>query len=413
MMKKIFRGYLEVSLIWKVIIALILGVVFGLIFGENMGVISPLGELLVRLLKFLIIPLIMFTIIVGINQSNIANLARMGGKVLTYYLFTSAVAIIIGLFIASLFNPGAGLELDTTETIDVPENPEITSVLLNIVPENILTAFTELNLLGIIFTAGVFGIAIALLRSQKHTEEVGNLLYGVSQGINEASFKIMSWILQYLPIGIFAIISKTVGEQGTDALKSLGSMVGVFYLAIILQLVFYAIILIINRINLKEFFIATRTPILTAFVTQSSAGTLPLTVDAAKKLNLNPGLYGFSLPLGATINMDGAAIRVGVSVIFAANIVGASLSFGNLLEIVLIGTLATIGTAGVPGAGIIMIATVFSQAGLPIEAVALLTSIDALVGMGATGTNITGDLVGTTVISKSEESKQSVTEHEL
>src|SRR5699024_8093661 len=161
---------------------------------------------------------------------------------------------------------------------------------------------------GIIFTAGVFGIAIALLRSQKHTEEVGNLLYGVSQGINEASFKIMSWILQYLPIGIFAIIAKTVGEQGTNALKSLGSMVGVFYL----------IILIINRINLKEFFIATRTPILTAFVTQSSAGTLPLTIDAAKKLNLNPGLYGFSLPLGATINMDGAAIRVGVSVVFAA-----------------------------------------------------------------------------------------------
>ena len=247
MMKKIFRGYLEVSLIWKVIIALILGVVFGLIFGESMSVISPLGDLLVRLLKFLIIPLIMFTIIVGINQSNIANLARMGGKVLTYYLFTSAVAIIIGLSIASLFNPGAGLELDTTETVDVPENPEITSILLNIVPENILTAFTELNLLGIIFTAGVFGIAIALLRSQKHTEEVGNLLYGVSQGINEASFKIMSWILQYLPIGIFAIIAKTVGEQGTNALKSLGSMVGVFYLAIILQLVFYAIILIINR----------------------------------------------------------------------------------------------------------------------------------------------------------------------
>src|SRR5699024_9757640 len=161
---------------------------------------------------------IMFTIIVGINQSNIANLARMGGKVLTYYLFTSAVAIIIGLSIASLFNPGAGLELDTTETVDVPENPELTSILLNIVPENILTAdilsqVTELNLLGTMFTAGVFGIAIALLRSQKHTEEVGNLLYGVSQGINEASFKIMSLILQYLPIGIFAIIAKTVGEQ--------------------------------------------------------------------------------------------------------------------------------------------------------------------------------------------------------
>src|SRR5699024_3655414 len=160
------------------------------IFGESMSVISPLGDLLVRLLKVLIIPLIMFTIIVGINQSNSANLARMGGKVLTYYLFTSAVAIIIGLSIASLFNHGAGYEMDTTATVDCPEKLEITTILLNIVPEHMLTTFTELNLLVIIVTAGVFGIAIALLRTQKHTEEVCNLLYGVSQGINEASFKI-------------------------------------------------------------------------------------------------------------------------------------------------------------------------------------------------------------------------------
>src|SRR5699024_2067033 len=306
----------------------------------------------------------------------------------------------------NIFNPGMGLTLDTNESIEVPENPEITSILLNIVPDNIFTAFTELNLLGIIFTAAVFGIAISLLRSQKQTEYVGELIYSVSKGLSEASFKVMSGILQYLPIGIFAIIAKTVGEQGTDALKSLGSMVGVFYLAIIVQMLVYGFILILYRVNLKEFFVHTRTPILTAFVTQSSAGTLPLTLDSAKKLKLDQGLYGFSLPLGATINMDGAAIRVGVSVVFAANIVGTSLSFGNLLEIVLIGTLATIGTAGVPGAGIIMIATVFSQTGLPIEAGALLTSIDALVGMGATGTNVTGDLVGTTVISKSEERRK-------
>lgn len=405
-MKRIFRSYLAGSLIWKVLIALVLGIIVGLIFGESASVISPLGDLLVRLLKFLIIPLILFTIIVGINQSNIANLARMGGKVFTYYLFTSAVAIVIGLTVANIFNPGTGLKLDTNESVEVPENPEITNILLNIVPDNIFIAFTELNLLGIIFTATVFGIAIALLRSQEQTEYIGELIYNVSKGLSEASFKVMSGILQYLPIGIFAIIAKTVGEQGADALKSLGSMVGVFYLAIIVQMLFYGLILILYRVNLKEFFIHTRTPILTAFVTQSSAGTLPLTLDSAKKLKLDQGLYGFSLPLGATINMDGAAIRVGVSVVFAANIVGTSLSFGNLLEIVLIGTLATIGTAGVPGAGIIMIATVFSQTGLPIEAVALLTSIDALVGMGATGTNVTGDLVGTTVISKSEQRRK-------
>src|SRR5699024_7175966 len=253
-MKKIFRSYLEVSLIWKVLIALILGIIIGLIFGESASVISPLGDLLVRLLKFLIVPLILFTIIVGINQSNISNLARMGGKVFTYYLFTSAVAIVIGLTVANIFNPGMGLTLDTNESIEVPENPEITSILLNIVPDNIFTAFTELNLLGIIFTAAVFGIAIALLRSQEQTEYVGELIYNVSKGLSEASFKVMSGILQYLPIGIFAIIAKTVGEQGTDALKSLGSMVGVFYLAIIVQMLFYGFILILYRVNLKEFF---------------------------------------------------------------------------------------------------------------------------------------------------------------
>lgn len=394
------------SLIWKILIALGLGIIIGLVFGEDASVISPLGDLLIRLLKFLIIPLILFTIIVGINQSKISNLARMGGKVFVYYLLTSAVAIVIAIAVANLFNPGAGMQLDTDEKVDVPDSPAISEVLLNIVPENIVSAFSELNLLGIIFTAVVFGVAIAILRSQDQTQETGELLYRISKGLNEASFKVMSWILQYLPIGIMAIIAKTVGAQGMDTLTSLGSMVGVFYIAIFVQLIVYTVILLLFRVNIREFFAHTRTPILTAFVTQSSSGTLPLTLDAADKMKLDRGLYGFSLPLGATINMDGAAIRVGVSVVFAANIVGTSFSFGNLLEIVLVGTLATIGTAGVPGAGIIMIATVFSQAGLPIEAVALLTSIDALVGMGATGTNVAGDLVGTTVISKTEENKR-------
>src|SRR5699024_3493857 len=177
-----------------------------------------------------------------------------------------------------------------------------------------------------------------------------------ADGINQATFKVMEWVLQYLPIGVFAIIAKTVGSQGMETLKSLGSMVGVFYLAIIVQLLLYIIILKLFGVHLRNFVKHTRTPIITAFVTQSSSGTLPLTLNAAKSLNLNEGLYGFSLPLGSTINMDGAAIRVGVSVVFASNIMAMSFSFTNLLEIVIVGTLATVGTAGVPGAGIIMIA---------------------------------------------------------
>jgi Na+/H+-dicarboxylate symporter len=145
---------------------------------------------------------------------------------------------------------------------------------------------------------------------------------------------------------------------------------------------------------------------ITAFATQSSNGTLPLTLNAAKNMGLSQSLYGFSLPLGATINMDGAAIRIAVSAVFAANVVGVPLSFVEMVEIVIVGTLASIGTAGVPGAGIIMIATVFTQVGLPIETVALLTSIDAIVGMGCTALNVTGDLVGTSIINKTEKIRE-------
>ncbi|WP_085524188.1 dicarboxylate/amino acid:cation symporter [Tuberibacillus sp. Marseille-P3662] len=404
-MKKIWSSYIEASLILKITIALILGIIVGLIFGQDAAVLAPLGDLLIRLLRFLIIPLILFTLIVGINQTKPSNLGRMGGKVFIYYILTSALALVVGLTVAYLFNPGEGFNLQTGNEVNVPDRPGIASVLLNIVPDNIFKAFSELNLLGIIFTAIIFGIGLSTLRASEKNADLGEFLFKVIQALNEITLKIMSWMLQYVPIGIFAIIAKTVGNQGAETLVSLGKMVGVLYGAIIIQIILYMVILKIFKVNVGSFLSQARTPMLTAFATQSSSGTLPVTLNAAKNLNLTKGLYGFSLPLGATINMDGAAIRIGVSAVFAANVVDASLSMGNIIEIVMIGTLATIGTAGVPGAGLIMIATVFQQAGLPIETVALLSSIDALVGMGATMTNITGDLVGTTVINETEKNK--------
>src|SRR5690606_26364440 len=206
--------------------------------------------------------------------------------------------------------------------------------------------------------------------------------------------------------GIFAIMAETVGNQGFDTLLSLGEMVLVLYVALIVQILLYTLILVLFKVKLGQFFKQARTPMLTAFVTQSSSGTLPLTLTAAKNLGLSKSLYGFSLPLGSTINMDGAAIRIAVSAVFAANLVGDPLSLSEMLMVVLVGTLASIGTAGVPGAGIVMIATVFVQLGLPMEAVALLTAIDALVGMGCTALNVTGDLVGTTVIDQNEKKRK-------
>lgn len=401
-MKKIWRGYLDASLILKITIALILGIIVGLIFGPDASVLNPFGDLLIRLLQFLIVPLVLFTLIVGVNQTKMADLGRMGGKVFVYYVLTSAFAIIVGIAVASIFDPGTGMTLDTSEKFEVPENPGVISVLLSIVPKNIVAAFSELNLLGIIFTALAFGIAISALRSSKEHGELGESVYHVINGLNEATLNIMKVIIQYVPIGIFAIIAGVVGNQGADTLIELGSMVAVLYIALIVQVLFYIILMVFSKVNIKQFFTRARTPMITAFVTQSSSGTLPLTLNAAKDLKLSKSLYGFSLPLGATINMDGAAIRIAISAAFAANIVGDPLSFVDMLQVVLIGTLASVGTAGVPGAGIIMIATVFAQLGLPMEAVGLLTAIDVLVGMGCTALNITGDLAGTAVINKSE-----------
>ncbi|MFC4558314.1 dicarboxylate/amino acid:cation symporter [Virgibacillus kekensis] len=401
-MKKFWNGYIEASLIVKITIALILGVIVGLIFGKDAAVLAPFGDLLIRLLKFLIVPLVLFTLIVGVNQTRLGDLGRMGGKVFIYYLATSAIAIIVGLAVSGFFDPGTGMTLDTEEEFNVPENPGLASVLLNIVPDNIITAFSELNLLGIIFTAIAFGIAISALRSSSEHAELGESVYKVVNGLNEATLSIMKVIIQYVPIGVFAIVAEIVGNQGLSTLLELGNMIAVLYVALFVQLVFYIILLILTKTNIKQFFKHARTPMITAFVTQSSSGTLPLTLNAARELNLSRSLYGFSLPLGATINMDGAAIRIAVSAAFAANIVGDPLSFTDMLQVVIVGTLASVGTAGVPGAGIIMIATVFAQLGLPMEAVGLLAAIDVLVGMGCTALNVTGDLAGTTVVNKTE-----------
>ncbi|WP_053217855.1 dicarboxylate/amino acid:cation symporter [Virgibacillus senegalensis] len=408
-MKKIWKSYLHTSLIIKITAALILGSIVGIVFGSQAETLAPLGDLLIRLLKFLIIPLVLFTLIVGVNQTKPGNLGRMGGKVFLYYVVSSAFAIVIGITVASIFQPGTGMTLGNSEAVEVPDNPGAASVLLNIVPENIVTAFTELNLLGIIFTAFAFGIAISSLRSSTNYGELGESVYQVISGLNEATLAIMNVILQYVPIGIFAIVANTVGSQGLNTLLELGNVVAVLYTALLVHLGIYVVFLLAAKVSPGSFFSQARTPMLTAFVTQSSSGTLPLTLHAAKNLGLSRSLYGFSLPLGATINMDGAAIRIAVSAVFAANIAGDPLSITDMVQVVLIGTLASIGTAGVPGAGIIMIATVFAQLNLPLEAVGLLTAIDALVGMGCTALNVTGDLVGTSVIDKTDEKKAKTT----
>ncbi len=402
-MTRIWKAYSQASLILRVTMALVLGVLVGLVGGEPVATwLSPLGDLLLRLLTFLIVPIVLFTLMVGVNQSREGSAGRIGGKVFGYYLASSALAITVGLTIASLFNPGSGMRLEEDASFSVPDNPGVVDALLNIVPSNIIGAFAELNMLGIIFTALVFGIALLKMRQSERQQAMGDRLYEVIEALNEVTLKVMSGVLHYVPIGVFAIVAETVSQQGMETLLSLGDMVVVLYIALATHLLIYCGIMRLFKVKLRTFFREARTPMATAFATQSSSGTLPLTINAAHRLGISKSIYGFSLPLGATLNMDGAAIRIAISAVFAANVIGAPLDFISMVQIVLIGTLVSVGTAGVPGAGIIMIATVFAQVGLPIETVALLTAIDALVGMGATALNVTGDLVGTSVIARSE-----------
>ncbi|XQU09319.1 dicarboxylate/amino acid:cation symporter [Halomonas sp. LY9] len=402
-MTYLWKRYLQASLILRVTIALVLGVLVGIVGGDWVAIwLAPLGDLLLRLLTFLIVPIVLFTLMVGVNQSREGSAGRVGGKVFIYYLASSAFAIVVGLTVATLFSPGRGMTLNDSASFSVPESPGVVDALLNIVPGNIVVAFAELNMLGIIFTALVFGIALLKMRQSEQQHALGEQLYQVIEGLNEVTLKVMSGVLHFVPIGVFAIVAETVSQQGMETLLSLGDMVMVLYIALGAQLLIYCAVMLLFGVKLRSFFGEARTPMATAFATQSSSGTLPITINAAQRLGIPKSIYGFSLPLGATLNMDGAAIRIAISAVFAANVIGAPLDFMSMVQIVLIGTLVTVGTAGVPGAGIIMIATVFAQVGLPIETVALLTAIDALVGMGATALNVTGDLVGTNVIARSE-----------
>src|SRR5690625_320092 len=399
-----WRRYLAFPLIWKFGIALLAGLIAGLLIGPPIAVLQPLGDLFLRLLQMLVVPLVLVTLIAGASSISPTRLGRVGGKIFGFYLITSAIAICVGLALALLVRPGSGLDMPA-EGEETPESaPPVTETLLNIVPENPFQAMAEGNVLAVIFVAIAVGLALGVMlhsdtpRLRDLGEQVRRL---VDAGV-EIAFLIVRGVLEYGPIGVFALIAVVIGETGADALVPMAALTGVVYGGVVLQILFYSVLLLLFGVSLRRFFAAARDPMVTAYVTRSSSGTLPVTIRAAEKLGIKEGVYGFSLPLGATINMDGTALYVGASTLFVANIAGVDLSLVQMIEIVAVGVLASIGTAGVPGAGLIMLSLVITQAGLPFAPVALVAGIDALLDMARTMCNVTGDLVGTRIVAKTE-----------
>jgi Na+/H+-dicarboxylate symporter len=397
----------KVPLIWKIAIGFVLGIIAGALFKDKAAILAPIGKIFITLLKMLIVPLVFSSLVVGTaSLGDPRKLGRIGAKTIGLYLITTAVAIVIGLILGNLLQPGSGMALSVdTSSFKAPVPPSTTDVLLGIFPSNIAQALTEANMLQIIVFALFFGVA-AVLAGEK-----GKPVIGFMDSVAETMYKLTGIVMAFAPYGVFALIATTVAKYGLSVLAPFAKVILAVYLGCILHavLVYSGLIMAFVKKSPLWYFSGVKESPLTAFVTRSSSATLPVTMRVAQEnLGVSEGIASFVLPLGATINMDGTALYQGVCALFVAQAYGLPLGMGAQLSIILTATLASIGTAGVPGAGLIMLTLVLTAVGLPIEGVALVAGIDAVLDMARTAINVTGDSCVATVVAKTEGELQEV-----
>ena len=413
---RVFDWYFKTNLLTRSLIGLVAGAIVGLIVGPPIEVIQPLGSLFVRLLQMIVVPVILFTLVVGAASVSPARLGRIGLKTVGLYLATSAVAIVLGLVMGNVFRVGEGVDIGVVEEgrALTAEAPSIVDTLLEIVPTNPFAAITEGSVLQIIFFAILFGIGLSYLQisGNERIKSAGEMVLRFFDGGAEIMYRIVGWVLQYAPIGVFALIAVVFGTQGAEAFGPLVIVTVAVYVAFIIHLLLvYGGILKGWGFSLPKFVRRGREAMITAFVSRSSNGTLPVTIrNVESNMGVGRPTYSFSLPLGATINMDGTAIYLGVAVLFISNAIGAPLDIGQQIMVVLTAVLASIGSAGVPGAGVIMLLMVLNAIGLPVTegtpqalAYAMILGIDAILDMGRTGLNVTGDMTVTCAVAKTED----------
>lgn len=400
------KRYLSIPFIQRMGVAFVLGVIAGLIVGEPITVIEPIGTLFLRLLQMVVIPIVIFTLITAMKKLTPDQLGKVGGQTLVLYILTTAVAIVIGLVMANLFNPGTGLTMPGDFTMDPSEAPGMIDVFLNLVPRNVFRAMADAEILQVLVFAIIFGVGMAFLRETARPEiqkGVDNI-FSITETASEVMFKIVRGVMEFGVFGVFALLATTFGNTGPEALVDFGILILAFVLGVAIHMTLvYGVVL--NVLILKKsplrFLSGAKEALLMAFATRSSASVLPVSMKAAEdNLKIDESIYSFTLPLGATINMDGTAMYQGVAAIFAANLIGESLTLAQQLTIVTTTVLASIGTAGVPGAGLIMLSLVLTQLGLPLGVVAFVAGVDPILDAFRTMNNIAGDLSVTSVVAK-------------
>lgn len=398
------------NLVTQIFIAFVLAIILGSVFGSSIDFLKPFGDLFLRLIKFIIAPLILSTLVVGVaGTSDPKQLGRIGIKTVAYYLITTAVAIVIGLAVAFMISPGKGITIPT-EGLAIPEaavqEPQSAiTTILNIIPENPFTALAAGNVLQIIFFALFIGLAITLVG------EKAQPVYRFFEGFAEVMYKITGIVMKVAPIGVLGLLAPVVGQYGLSVLLPLVKVILAVYIACILHaaIVYSAAVKTWGKMSPLTFFKGISPAALVAFSTASSSGTLPVTIkNTNENLGVPNKISSFVLPLGATVNMDGTAIYQGVAVIFIAQFYNLNLTFAQLLTVVLITILASIGTAGVPGAGMIMLAMVLTSVNMPLEGIALIAGIDRVLDMMRTCVNVVGDASAAVVVAGTEKKRNEI-----
>ena len=395
------KTFLSKIALWKkILIGLVLGVAVGAFLGADAEYIKPLGTLFINAIKMLIVPLVFCSLVVGVtSMQDTKKMGRIGFKTIAIYMFTTAIAISIGLGIGTVMEPGEGLNMVATSDVVAKEAPSLVDTLLAMVPKNPIGALAAGNILQIIVFALGLGIALTLIG------EKGKPVVRVFESFAEAMYKLTEIVMSFAPVGVFALSAWVAGKYGLDILLPLAKVIAAVYVGCILHVLFVCggLVSIKAKLNPVRYFKGIRDAQMVAFTTTSSSGTLPVSMRCAhEKLGVSRSISSFTLPLGATINMDGTALYQGVCALFIAQAFGIDLSGADYVTIVLTATLASIGTAGVPGAGLIMLSLVLSTVGLPMEGLAIIAGIDRILDMARTSVNVSGDLMVSLLIGKSE-----------
>lgn len=390
-----------------IIIGMLAGIAVGFVFLKVGGTfttdyLKPVGTIYINLLKFMVVPVVLFSITKGvISLDDLKKVGSVGIKTFIYYICTTAFAVVVGLVVVNCFkgffpvldsSVTSGLEYTATEA------PKIMDVIVNIFPDNLFKPMVETNMLPVIVIAIFFGAGILA------SGEKGRMASNLVDSLEDVVMKVLMMIIKLTPIGVFCLMADVVAVNGAKIVGSLAIVIGVAYIAYILHIViiYSCSVKFLSGMSPIKFFKGISAAMLTAFTTTSSNATLPINIECCNDMGAEPEISSFVLPLGATINMDGTAIYQAVAAVFIACCYGVDLTLGQMAMIVVTATLASIGTAGVSGAGMIMLSMVLIQVGLPVEGIALIAGVDKLFDMGRTTLNITGDATCAMWLSKVE-----------